>query len=45
MHALAREGNTAEALLIYDQLRTRLYEDLGTAPSTQTQELHKHLLR
>jgi pentatricopeptide repeat protein len=45
MQALAREGNTAEALLIYDQLRTRLQEDLGTAPSTQTQELHKHLLR
>jgi pentatricopeptide repeat protein len=44
MHALAREGNTAEALLVYDQLRTRLQEDLGTAPSTQTQELHKHLL-
>ena len=45
MTALAREGNTAEALLIYDQLRTRLQQDLGAAPSPQTQELHKQLLR
>jgi SARP family transcriptional regulator, regulator of embCAB operon len=44
MHALAREGNKAEALLVYDQLRTRLHEDLGVAPSTQIQELHKELL-
>ena len=45
MNALAREGNTAEALLVYDQLRTRLQDDLGAAPSPQTQELHKQLLR
>ena len=32
MNALAREGNTAEALLVYDQLRTRLQDDLGAAP-------------
>jgi len=45
MNALAREGNTAEALRVYDDLRTRLRDDLGVAPSTQTQELHKQLLR
>jgi SARP family transcriptional regulator, regulator of embCAB operon len=45
MNALAREGNTAEALRVYDELRTRLQDDLGAAPSTETQELHKQLLR
>jgi pentatricopeptide repeat protein len=45
MEALAREGNTAEALRVYDELRTRLRTDLGVAPSAQTQELHKQLLR
>jgi SARP family transcriptional regulator, regulator of embCAB operon len=45
MNALAREGNTAEALRVYDDLRTRLQDDLGAAPSTETQELHKQLLR
>jgi pentatricopeptide repeat protein len=45
MSALARQGNAAEALLVYDQLRTRLHDDLGVAPSAQTQELHKQLLR
>jgi pentatricopeptide repeat protein len=45
MSALAREGNTAEALRVYDGLRTRLQQDLGVAPSAETQELHKQLLR
>jgi DNA-binding SARP family transcriptional activator len=45
MEALAREGNTAAALTVYDDLRTRLRADLGVAPSEQTQELHKRLLR
>ena len=45
MNALAGEGNTAEALLVYDQLRTRLHDDLGVAPSAESQELHKQLLR
>ena len=39
-YELAREGNTAEALRVYDERRTRLHDDLGAAPSTQTQELH-----
>ncbi len=34
-----------EALRVYDGLRTRLQQDLGAVPSTETQELHKQLLR
>ena len=45
MTALASEGNTAEALRVYDDLRTRLREDLGATPSVETQDLHKQLLR
>jgi pentatricopeptide repeat protein len=44
MEALAREGNVAEALLVYDRLRNRLREDLGTGPSATAQELHQRLL-
>ena len=45
MEALTRQGNAAEALLVYEQLRLRLHDDLGVAPSVETQELHKQLLR
>ncbi len=45
MEALEHEGNAAEALLVYDSLRTRLREELGTAPSAQTQALYRRLLR
>lgn len=45
MEALAKEGNAAESLRVYDELRTRLRDDLGVAPSPRTQELHKQLLR
>ena len=45
MQALAVEGYRAEALRVYEQLRTRLRDDLGVAPSPQTQELHLQLLR
>jgi SARP family transcriptional regulator, regulator of embCAB operon len=45
MDALDREGNCAEALLVYEALRARLRDDLGVAPSAQTQELHRRLLR
>jgi DNA-binding SARP family transcriptional activator len=45
MEALAREGNKAEALRIYENLRRRLRDDLGVAPSAQSQELHRLLLR
>jgi SARP family transcriptional regulator, regulator of embCAB operon len=44
MEALAREGNTADALRVYDELRLRLRDELGVAPNAQTQELHRELL-
>ena len=44
MHALAAEGNNAEALGVYERLRVRLREDLGVAPSAPTQELYRKLL-
>jgi DNA-binding SARP family transcriptional activator len=45
MDALDREGNCAEALLVYEQLRAKLRDDLGISPSLPTQELHRRLLR
>ena len=44
MRALAGEGNRAEAVLAYEQLRTHLREDLGLSPSDAAQELHRELL-
>jgi DNA-binding SARP family transcriptional activator len=44
MQGLAAEGNAAEALLVYDELRRLLHDELGTAPSAATQELHRSLL-
>ena len=44
MEALAAEGNAAEALRVYDDLRRLLHDELGTAPSAPTQELHRRLL-
>ena len=43
--ALAREGNGAEAILVYESLRTRLREELGITPSDRTQEAYRRLLR
>ena len=44
MEALAAQGNTAEALQVYDALRCRLRDELGTAPSAELQALHQRLL-
>lgn len=44
MQTLAADGNTAEALRVYDVLRSRLREELGASPSRQTQDLHRSLL-
>jgi SARP family transcriptional regulator, regulator of embCAB operon len=44
MQALAASGKTAEALRAYDELRRLLSEELGTAPGTAVQELHRQLL-
>jgi len=45
MEALDRQGNTAEALIVYDELRCRLRDELGVTPSPATQDLHRRLLR
>jgi DNA-binding SARP family transcriptional activator len=45
MRALAAQGNVAHALTVYEQLRTRLTEELGLAPGPQLRELHGRLLR
>ena len=45
MEALAHQGNTAEALLVYERLRGLLSDELGTSPSAQTQALHRRLLQ
>jgi pentatricopeptide repeat protein len=44
MEALAAQGNVAEALSIYDELRRLLRDELGAAPSEPTQDLHRRLL-
>ena len=44
LQALAAEGNGAEALAAYERLRSLLREELGVAPSPQTQALHRSLL-
>lgn len=44
MQILDARGNRAEALTIYDELRTFLREELGCAPSATTQELYRQLL-
>jgi SARP family transcriptional regulator, regulator of embCAB operon len=45
IEALDREGNGAEAILAYEELRSRLREELGISPSEETQALHRRLLR
>lgn len=44
MEELARRGNRAEALLVYEQLRSLLREELGAAPSAASQAVHRRLL-
>ena len=44
IEALAREGNGAEAILVYEELRTKLREELGITPSDRTQEAYRRLL-
>lgn len=45
MESLAATGNPAAALRVYEDLRVRLREELGVAPSDATQALHLRLLR
>ena len=44
MEALAAQGNTAEALQVYDAVRCRLRDELGTVPGVELQALHRRLL-
>lgn len=44
MEVMSARGNVAEALLVHDRLRRLLRDELGTAPSEPTQELHRRLL-
>jgi DNA-binding SARP family transcriptional activator len=45
MQALTARGNSAEALLVYDQLVQRLRDELGVPPSAETRVLHSSILR
>jgi DNA-binding SARP family transcriptional activator len=45
MQALAERGNVADALLVYDDLATRLRDQLGVDPSVSTKNVHRDLLR
>lgn len=44
MEVLAAHANRAEALQVYERLRQLLREELGAAPSPETQALHRKLL-
>ena len=44
MRALAGQGNSAEALVVYEQMRVRLREELGAIPGPELQTLHGELL-
>jgi DNA-binding SARP family transcriptional activator len=44
MEALARRGNVAEALLVYDRLRILLRDELGIAPGPAVQSAYRRLL-
>ena len=45
MEALAARGDVAEALQVYDGLRVRLRDQLGTVPSASVRALSERLLR
>ena len=44
MQVLVRRGDRAEAVRIYQQCRRRLAEELGVAPSDETESLLRQLL-
>ena len=44
MEALETQGNVAEALVVYETLRQRLREELGTSPAAPLQAVHRRLL-
>ena len=44
MEAFERNGNVAEALRVYDRLRSTLRDELGIAPSSAVQDVYRRLL-
>jgi DNA-binding SARP family transcriptional activator/tetratricopeptide (TPR) repeat protein len=44
MESLAADGNPAEALRVYEQLRQVLRDELGTNPAPEVQAIHRQLL-
>ena len=44
MRVMREQGNEAEALRVYEELRKRLRDELGTSPSSEAQQLHAQLL-
>jgi DNA-binding SARP family transcriptional activator len=44
MEGLDAQGNTAEAMLVHDRLRSTLREEVGVSPSAEIQALHRRLL-
>jgi DNA-binding SARP family transcriptional activator len=44
MRTLEARGNVAQALLVYDSLRQRLADEIGTVPGPEIRELHHRLL-
>jgi SARP family transcriptional regulator, regulator of embCAB operon len=45
MRALSAQGNVAEALLAFDQVRTLLRDELGTSPGPALRKVHLDLLQ
>lgn len=45
MRSLVERGNAAEALRVYERLRTVLREELGVSPGAEAQRLHRRLLK
>src|SRR3954451_18479423 len=45
MEVLRARGNVAEALLVYEDVRVLLREELGTSPGARLVALHEQLLR
>lgn len=45
IEALAARGNVAEAIRVFERLRTLLRDELGTAPSAEAIAVHERLLR
>jgi DNA-binding SARP family transcriptional activator len=44
MKVMARRGNVADALRLYEQLKVLVRDELGVSPSPQTQALQVSLL-